>query len=163
MTQAIKDNKDRRIIPNNAFDIEYRTEWRDEVDFLAERGIYYTIRKKEGEYQIPVYKYTKTADLFIALADFYLRRKRNMRSQATYRNPKYEQQSFLNKDGSIKEKFDNTINEKSNYKKFEEKKAEMQKPTAEEIEAARKILAFAGTDTAEENTINNAEPQDDTE
>lgn len=97
------DNNNKRTIPNSAFDIEYRTEWRDEVDFLAERGIYYTIRKKEGEYQIPVYKYTKTVDLFIALADFYLRRKRNLRSQATYK--KFEQPSFLNKDGSINEKF----------------------------------------------------------
>lgn len=50
-----KITQEKRNIPNSAFDIEYRTEWRDEVDFLAERGIYYTIRKKEGEYQIPVY------------------------------------------------------------------------------------------------------------
>ena len=95
---------EKRIIPNSAFDIEYRTEWRDEVDFLMERGIYYTIRKKEGEYQIPVYKYTKTADLFIALADFYMRRKRNQRSLSTYKG-KVEQQSFVNKDGTLNEKF----------------------------------------------------------
>lgn len=76
---------EKKIIPNKAFDIEYRTQWRDEVDFLASRGIYYTIRKKEGEFQIPVYKYTKTVDLFIALADFYLQRKRNFRSEATYK------------------------------------------------------------------------------
>ena len=95
---------EKKSIPNSAFDIEYRTEWRDEVDFLAERGIYYTIRKKEGEYQIPVYKYTKTADLFVALADFYLRRKRNLRSQAKYTG-KVEQQSFLKKDNTIKEEY----------------------------------------------------------
>ena len=105
MTQRVSAKAEKRNIPNSAFDIEYRTEWRDEVDFLAERGIYYTIRKREGEYQIPVYKYTKTVDLFIALADFYLRRKRNLRSKAKYKNPEYEQQSFLNKDNTLKEEF----------------------------------------------------------
>ena len=91
-------------IPKTAFDIEYRTEWRDEVDFLAERGIYYTIRKKEGPYQIPVYKYTKTVDLFIALADFYLQKKRNLKSRATYDpKKKVEQISFVNKDGTLNE------------------------------------------------------------
>ena len=113
MTQSVPPKAEKRNIPNSAFDIEYRTEWRDEVDFLAERGIYYTIRKREGEYQIPVYKYTKTVDLFIALADFYLRRKRNLRSKAKYKNPEYEQQSFLNKDNSLKEEFvvDNKVAE----------------------------------------------------
>lgn len=105
MTQKANPKAEKRNIPNSAFDIEYRTEWREEVDFLAERGIYYTIRKREGEYQIPVYKYTKTVDLFIALADFYLRNKRNLKSQAKYKNPKYEQQSFINKDNTINEKF----------------------------------------------------------
>ena len=105
MTQKANPKAEKRSIPNSAFDIEYRTEWREEVDFLAERGIYYTIRKREGEYQIPVYKYTKTVDLFIALADFYLRNKRNLKSQAKYKNPKYEQQSFINKDNTINEKF----------------------------------------------------------
>ena len=105
MTQRVPAKAEKRNIPNSAFDIEYRTEWRDEVDFLAERGIYYTIRKREGEYQIPVYKYTKTVDLFIALADFYLRRKRNLKSKAKYKNPEYEQQSFLNKDNTLKDEF----------------------------------------------------------
>ena len=106
MTEKIIQEK--RSIPNSAFDIEYRTEWREEVDFLAERGIYYTIRKKEGEYQIPVYKYTKTADLFIALADFYLRNRRNIRSLATYKGKqekKPEQLSFVKKDGALNEEF----------------------------------------------------------
>ena len=99
--------KEKRNIPSSAFDVEYRTQWRDEVDFLASRGIYYTIRKKEGEYQIPVYKYSKTVDLFIALSDFYLQRKRNYRSTATYtgKPKKPEQQTFLNDDMSIKEEF----------------------------------------------------------
>lgn len=103
-------------IPNSAFDIEYRTEWRDEVDFLAKRGIYYTIRKLEGEYNIPVYKYTKTADLFVALADFYLRRKRNAKSQATYKGKKFEQQSFIKKDGTLNEQF---VNKELEQKAFD--------------------------------------------
>lgn len=105
------NNTHESSIPSSAFDVEYRTQWRDEVDFLAERGIYYTIRKKEGEYSIPVYKYTKTPDLFVALADFYLRRKRNVTSKATYKGPEpktrrpkqdSKQDSFLTKDGEIK-------------------------------------------------------------
>lgn len=108
-----KTNIKRSNIPNNAFDIEYRTEWREEVDFLASRGIYYTIRKLEGEYNIPVYKYTKTADLFIALADFYMRRRRNIKSKATFKGFKkapYEkrtvqQLSFLTKDGNLDEQY----------------------------------------------------------
>ena len=90
-------------IPNSAFDVEYRTEWREEVDFLASRGIYYTIRKREGEYGIPVYKYTKTADLFLTLADFYLRNRRNVKSKATFKG--HKQQSFLNEDGTLNKEF----------------------------------------------------------
>ena len=127
-----KITQEKRNIPNSAFDIEYRTEWRDEVDFLAERGIYYTIRKKEGEYQIPVYKYTKTADLFIALADFYLRKKRNLRSLATFKGKvekKPEQQSFINKDGSLNEKFVVENKETVAEEKPAEKPAEEQDDT----------------------------------
>lgn len=97
-------------IPNSAFDIEYRTQWRDEVDFLASRGIYYTIRKREGEYNIPVYKYTRTAELFLALADFYLHRLPNRKSEATFKGHKAVQQTFLNDDGTIKKQFDVTKN-----------------------------------------------------
>lgn len=145
----MKVNKaDKKNIPNSAFDIEYRTEWRDEVDFLAERGIYYTIRKREGEYQIPVYKYTKTADLFIALADFYLRNKRNLKSLAKYNpNLKVVQPSFLNSNNTINEKY--VIDNKKFVKQF--------KPSAEQIEKAKKVLEAAG------NVAENKTAEDDTE
>ncbi len=147
----MKVNKvDKKNIPNSAFDIEYRTEWRDEVDFLAERGIYYTIRKKEGEYQIPVYKYTKTADLFIALADFYLRNKRNMKSLAKYNpNVKVEQPSFLNNDNTINEKY---VVDKVDNKDVKPKPVKQFKPTAEQIEKARKVLEAAADNVAELKT-----------
>lgn len=74
-------------IPNSAFDMEYSTQWRDEVSFLAERGIFYSFRKKDETYGITTYKYTKTVDLFITLADFYLQRKRNLRPRAKKYEP----------------------------------------------------------------------------
>lgn len=113
------ENEVRSGIPNTAFDMEYRTQWRDEVDFLAERGIYYTIRRREGEYGIPTYKYTRTAELFLALADFYLHRRPNAKSKATFKGyPKpegetkfrprvYRQESFLDKDNNIRPQYDN--------------------------------------------------------
>ena len=89
-------------IPNSAFDIEYSTQWRDEVNFLTGRGIFYTFRKKDPKYGVVTYKYTKTVDLFVALADFYLKTKRNLKSQAKYQ-PKTEQLSFVDENGKLKE------------------------------------------------------------
>ncbi len=89
-------------IPNSAFDMEYATQWRDEVDFLTSRGIYYTFKKKDQKYGVVTYKYTKTVDLFLTLADFYLKRKRNVKSQAKYQ-PKEEQLSFIDEKGKLKE------------------------------------------------------------
>lgn len=51
------------------FDIEYQTQWRDEVDYLKSVGIRYTfVIRKNG---IPTYKYTKTSELFRQLTIFY--------------------------------------------------------------------------------------------
>ena len=61
----------REPIPNKAFDSEYMTEWVREVKFLADKGIKYTFVKKTPEYNIKQYKYTKTPELFVALAEFY--------------------------------------------------------------------------------------------
>jgi hypothetical protein len=61
----------KRIVPKHEFDCEYMTQWRKEVNFLFERGIHYTIVKKVGDYKIPRYKYKKTHELFLALAEFY--------------------------------------------------------------------------------------------
>lgn len=58
-------------IPNKAFDSEYMTEYRREVKFLASKGIRYTFVKKTPDYGIRQYKYTKTPELFIALAEFW--------------------------------------------------------------------------------------------
>lgn len=51
------------------FDMEYRTQWRDEVDFLKSVGIRYTYVLRENG--ISIYKYTKTGELFRQLAIFY--------------------------------------------------------------------------------------------
>lgn len=58
-------------IPKYVFDKEYSTQWRREVQFLEEKGIAYTFAKKHPKYSIVRYKYTKTPELFLALAEFY--------------------------------------------------------------------------------------------
>lgn len=56
----------------NSFDIEYQTQWRDEVDFLRSVGIRYAFVKRVNG--IPTYKYTKNGELFKQLAIFYSKR-----------------------------------------------------------------------------------------
>lgn len=51
------------------FDKEYQTQYVDEMKYLLANGIKYTFVKKIGE--IDTYKYTKTPELFKALAIFY--------------------------------------------------------------------------------------------
>lgn len=58
-------------IPNKAFDSEYMTEWGREVRFLTSKGIRYTFVKRTPDYNIRQYKYKKTPELFMALAEFY--------------------------------------------------------------------------------------------
>ena len=104
--------KQNSNIPNSAFDVEYATQWKDEVDFLASRGIYYTIRKP-NDYGILTYKYTRTVDLWVALADFYLKRKRNVKSQATFKGfapERAKQLSFVDANGKLDESYVNKIN-----------------------------------------------------
>ena len=109
INEATSAVKQRSNIPDHVFDIEYSTQWRDEVDFLASRGIYYTYRKFNPEYRVSTFKYTKTADLFVALADFYLRRRRDVKSKATYDPRKPKQVSMFNKDGFIKDFSQNLV------------------------------------------------------
>lgn len=52
------------------FDKEYSTQWLEEVDWLKEQGIRYTF-VKTNESDVTTYKYTKTSELFKALAIFY--------------------------------------------------------------------------------------------
>lgn len=58
-------------IPKYVFDKEYSTQWKREVQFLADKDINYTYAKKHPKYPVIRYKYTKTPELFLALAEFY--------------------------------------------------------------------------------------------
>ncbi len=62
---------DKRVLPKNAFDSEYMTEFLREVRFLTEKGIKYTFVKKTRDYGVSQYKYKKTPALFAALVEFY--------------------------------------------------------------------------------------------
>lgn len=83
-------DNEKRILPKNAFDSEYMTEFLREVRFLTERGIKYTFVKKTADYGISQYKYKKTPALFAALIEFYsmieaeraLRKKDNTKAPA---------------------------------------------------------------------------------
>ena len=66
-----KNNEERKIIPKNAFDSEYFTEWLREVRFLTDKGIRYTFVRKTTDYNISQFKYKKTPALFAALVEFY--------------------------------------------------------------------------------------------
>jgi aminoglycoside phosphotransferase len=66
-----ENNENRPQLPNKAFDSEYATQFRKEMEYLKSRGIECTYVKRTGEYRIPTYKYTKTPELFRAVADFY--------------------------------------------------------------------------------------------
>lgn len=66
-----ENNENRPQLPNKAFDSEYATQFRKEMEYLKSRGIDYTFCKRVGEYRVPTYKYTKTPELFRAVADFY--------------------------------------------------------------------------------------------
>lgn len=58
-------------IPNTAFDIEYSTMWKREVSYLEAKGILPSFVKRTPDYNIKVYKYTKTPELFTALTAFF--------------------------------------------------------------------------------------------
>ena len=63
--------ENRLDLPKQIFDKEYSTQWKREVQFLEDKGINYTFAKKHYKYPIIRYKYTKTPELFLALAEFY--------------------------------------------------------------------------------------------
>lgn len=66
-----ENNENRPSLPNKAFDSEYATQFRKEMEYLKTRGFRYTYCKRTGEHRVPTYKYTKTPELFRAVADFY--------------------------------------------------------------------------------------------
>ena len=57
-------------VPKKAFDKEYSTQMRREVEYLAEHGIEPTFTKT-SQYNVRTYKYTKTPKLFGLLQSFY--------------------------------------------------------------------------------------------
>ena len=64
----------RPQLPSKAFDFEYATQYRKEMEYLRSRGFEYTFMRLTPEYKVPTYKYTKTPELFRAVADFYEQR-----------------------------------------------------------------------------------------
>lgn len=75
ISEHITDKEQRPNPPRTAYDSEYATQFRREVDYLKDRGIDYVYKKRIGEYRIPTYKYKKTPELFRAVADFYEQRR----------------------------------------------------------------------------------------
>lgn len=69
------NTKERSNIPNKAFDMEYSTQTRKEMEYLKSCGFNPVYTKRSGEYRIPTYKYTKTPELFKAVADYYEQQK----------------------------------------------------------------------------------------
>lgn len=58
------------------FDKEYSTQWLEEVEWLQKHKIKYTF-VKTNENNLTIYKYKKTANLFMWLFIFYLIRDDN--------------------------------------------------------------------------------------
>ena len=82
MTTNSTPTYERPHLPNRAYDSEYATQFRREVDYLKERGIECTYIKKTGEFKVPTYKYKKTPELFRAVADFYEQRQHEKAMEA---------------------------------------------------------------------------------
>lgn len=56
--------------PKKAYDMEYSTQAKREVEFLSQHGIHPTFIRK-SEYGVKTYKYTKTPALFKLLVEYY--------------------------------------------------------------------------------------------
>lgn len=69
-TNAETEKKTEARIPNKAYDLEYGTQYRKQVEYLSACGFKYTFVKK-NEYGVKTYKYAKTPELFRAIALFY--------------------------------------------------------------------------------------------
>lgn len=55
------------------FDKEYSTQYTPEMKFLQSKGFNYSFVKEI--HGVTTYKYTKTSELFLALASFYMENK----------------------------------------------------------------------------------------
>ena len=73
MNQNIKQDtkQDTRRIPKYMFDAEYSTQRFKEYQFLHDRGIEPSYIKKSKSYNVTTFKYSKTPELFTAVAEFY--------------------------------------------------------------------------------------------
>ena len=95
-TEATEQTEEKKYTPRPkwAFDDEYKTERRREVEFLAQRGINYTFEKVTHDYNVSQYKYKKTPALFAALVEFYTRleveREFKPRRKTEYRETKQQ-------------------------------------------------------------------------
>lgn len=63
----------KRVLPKQAYDMEYSTQTRKEFEFLQKNGIEPTFIKKT-EFGVKTYKYTKTPALFNLLVEFYTKK-----------------------------------------------------------------------------------------
>lgn len=73
-TQSEKTNERTPISPK-AFDMEYATQFRKEMEWLKGHGFEPTFTKRTPGTRIPTYKYTKTPELFRCVAEFYENRR----------------------------------------------------------------------------------------
>ena len=87
-------------IPKTVFDKEYSTQWRREVQFLEDKGINDTYAKKHYKYPIIKYKYAKTPELFLALAEFY----NQVRNEQFFKNVETTNQKLALENGCIEVK-----------------------------------------------------------
>ena len=71
MITTITNESGKRNLPNKAFDLEYSTQFKREMQYLKDHGFTCSYIKKTKDYGVPVYKYTKTPELFRAVAAFY--------------------------------------------------------------------------------------------
>lgn len=65
-----EEMKKKAPLTKHAFDREYMTDWLREVRYLADKGIQHEYIR-ETNYGVSQYKYKKTPELFLALAEFY--------------------------------------------------------------------------------------------
>jgi len=128
-------DNERRVLPKNAFDSEYMTEFLREVRFLTERGIKYTFVRKTPDYGISQYKYRKTPQLFAALVEFYSR---------------IEAERDLRKAKKAEEKVEPAVTAPAEEKPVEEKPAEPEPEPEIEISPEKIAEAKALLKRAEE-------------
>lgn len=82
MSEIKNATNERAPISSKAFDMEYSTQFRKEMEWLKGHGFEPTFVKRTKGTRIPTYKYTKTPELFRCAAEFY----ENRRNEKQYAN-----------------------------------------------------------------------------